>query len=183
MKKKFNITNKAIKNQKLILVISVLCLVTLFIGTSYSLLTNFDNYDKNVTTIENNGYKLSVNKTKNVINLTGMNPLNDEEGMKTKPITFTISNSGNKDINNLKIKLVKSKDKKTTLDEAKIKFSISIDAGHTFSDPHSIVETDNAILYMSNFEKGKTQTFYLRVWVNGDETDNSVYYGSLEFEF
>ena len=43
--KKEGITDNAISKQRKILIFSVLCVVTLFLGTSYSLLTNFDKTD------------------------------------------------------------------------------------------------------------------------------------------
>ena len=40
--KKLSLTDKAILRQKKILIVAVMFVVTLFIGSSYALLTNFD---------------------------------------------------------------------------------------------------------------------------------------------
>ena len=52
--KKSGFTENTVRKQKKILVIAVICVITLFIGTSYSLLTNFDTKnDNNVLSFEN----------------------------------------------------------------------------------------------------------------------------------
>ena len=185
IKKKPTITEMAIKNQKTILVIAVCLIITLFVGTSYSMLTNFDNYNPNTMQIEKNGGKISVNNTKDIVTLTSRIKYNDEDGIKeTRAVVFTITNTGDKDINNLKIKLVKDKDKVSDLDENNIKYSLSTDLGVNYTNTRLLKDNDNIIETIDILKKDKSLTVYLKVWVSESETlDNANYYGNIEFDF
>ena len=77
--RKNSITDRAINKQKKILIIAVFCVITLFISSSYALLTNFDKTD-NVITIKSGN--LTVTVAADTINLNNKLPESDESGLQ-----------------------------------------------------------------------------------------------------
>ena len=129
--KKASLTEVAIKKQKQILIIAVICVITLFIGSSYALLTNFDKTD-NVVTFKTGNLNMSVNNTDGLINLNNKLPESDETGLQNAtPVVLTLTNTGTIDIMKFEVKLVKedSTTNVSTLDEKYIKYAISTDGG------------------------------------------------------
>ena len=66
--KKFSITDIAMMKQKKFLIIAIMCVVTLLVGSSYALLTNFDKTDE-VVTFKTGNLNMTVNNT--LITLNG----------------------------------------------------------------------------------------------------------------
>ena len=79
--KKRGITDAAINKQRKILIIAIFCVITLFISTSYALLTNFDKTD-NVVVFQTGNLNMSVNNTEGLINLNNKFKKNHELQVK-----------------------------------------------------------------------------------------------------
>lgn len=151
-REKLSITENAIKKQKKILIIAVFCIITLFAGTSYALLTNFDTSDTFIEFSENDK-SIKVNKLKSI----KLNKISKEEDLeKIKPIVLTFTNNGNVDIDKYIVKLINDKD-------IKVKYMVSTDLGVTYGDAKTL---DENIYTGSNLEVKKSKTIYLKVWVD-----------------
>ncbi len=184
MKKKNGITDKAIQKQKQILVVAVLLVITLFIGTSYSLLTNFDQ-NNSVTEFVSGNLKLRVNDPlKGLISLSGTASSNDEEGLKNAiPMVLTFTNTGSQDIKKYVVKL--EKDKTSTIDTNYIKYAISLDNGVSYTKP-SILANSNDIIYTGyNLGLNKSKTIFLKVFLDSSlnsTNKTNVYNGKMTID-
>ncbi len=180
--KKSGFTENTVRKQKKILVIAVICVITLFIGTSYSLLTNFDTKnDNNVLSFENDNLKVTVNKA-GLITLDKNVPEADEIGLKKSvPTVLTITNTGNTDIT--KYSIILNKDKMTTLDEKYIKYAISTDYGVSYAKTGLLINDNKVIFKGYNLGVNKSKTIYLKLWLDLDASDDALnknYYGNIE---
>ena len=185
--KKDTLTDIVIKKQKRILIIAVFCVITLFIGSSYALLTNFDKTD-NVVNFKTGNLNMSVNNTAGLINLNNKLPESDTDGLKNAtPVVLTLTNTGTLKIEGFDVKLVSenSTTNVSTLKEDYIKYAISLDNGVTYSTP-SILSTNKNIIYSGyNLAVDKSVTIYLKVWIDenaGNNAINKAYYGSIKVD-
>ena len=132
--------------QKKILIIAVLCVITLFIGTSYALLTNFDKTD-NVITIKSGNLTMTV--ANDLITLSNKLPESDTDGLtNATPVIITLTNTGTIDIMKYDVKLVKedSTTNVSTLEDQYIKYVISTDGGTNYNTA-SILTSNNNIIF------------------------------------
>ncbi len=181
--KKEGITDNAISKQRKILIFSVLCVVTLFLGTSYSLLTNFDKTD-DVVSFKTGDLNMTVNNT--LINLENKLPETDDSGLKnSKPVVLTLTNTGSLTIMKFDVKLITNSKKESTLENKYLKYAISTDNGVSYSSPE-ILSTNSSIIYSGyNLVPNASKTVYLKVWINkdaGNEALNKTYYGSVKVD-
>lgn len=85
--------NKVSGRNKIKLVVVLACLITLLgIGFSYAYYRLNKNQD-NSNVAGSKCFKLELLNEKNVINLTNMYPISDEEGKNLIPYTFTLTNT------------------------------------------------------------------------------------------
>ena len=185
--KKRGITDAAINKQKKILIIAIFCVITLFISTSYALLTNFDKTD-NVVVFQTGNLNMSVNNTEGLINLNNKLPESDTDGLaNATPIVLTLTNTGTILIQGFDVKLVSenSTTNVSTLSEDYIKYAISLDNGSTYQTP-SILSSNNNIIYTGyNLAVDASVTIYLKVWIDenaGNNAINKTYYGSIQVD-
>ena len=185
--KKRGITDAAIKKQKKILIIAIFCVITLFISTSYALLTNFDKTD-NVVVFQTGNLNMSVNNTEGLINLNNKLPESDTNGLaNATPVVLTLTNTGTMLIQGFDVKLVaeNSTTNVSTLSADYIKYAISLDNGSTYQTP-SILSSNNNIIYTGyNLDVNKSVTIYLKVWIDenaGNNAINKTFYGSIQVD-
>ncbi len=175
--RKKSFTEKIMGKRNIIVTVAVILVITLFIGTSYSLLTNFD-IPNNAIIIEDDDLRMTMNNTDGKIMLKNRNPESDEMGQKNSaPIVLTFSNTGN--VNIMKFEVILNKESNTTLDEKDIRYSYSTDLGVHYSEPQNL---DNNIIYTGyNLLNNKAKTMYLKIWIDEDASDaiNKEYYGKV----
>ena len=185
--KKRGITDAAINKQKKILIIAIFCVITLFISTSYALLTNFDKTD-NVVVFQTGNLNMSVNNTEGLINLNNKLPESDTDGLaNATPIVLTLTNTGTILIQGFDVKLVSenSTTNVSTLSEDYIKYAISLDNGATYQTPSILSSNDNIIYTGYNLAVDASVTIYLKVWIDenaGNNAINKTYYGSIQVD-
>ena len=185
--KRRGITDAAINKQRKILIIAIFCVITLFISTSYALLTNFDKTD-NVVVFQTGNLNMSVNNTEGLINLNNKLPESDTDGLaNATPIVLTLTNTGTILIQGFDVKLVSenSTTNVSTLSEDYIKYAISLDNGATYQTPSILSSNDNIIYSGYNLEVDKSVTIYLKVWIDenaGNNAINKTYYGSIQVD-
>ena len=78
------------KVSRIIIAISLICLIGIGVSFGYYLISK--NQDNN-NVAGSKCFKLELSNEKNEINLTNMYPINDEEGKKLTPYSFTITNT------------------------------------------------------------------------------------------
>ena len=130
---KKNLTEKIMSKKNQVLIIAVFCVITLFLGTSYALLTNFDKTD-NVITIKSGNLTMTV--ANDLITLNNKLPESDTDGLtNATPVIITLTNTGTIDIMKYDVKLVKedSTTNVSTLEDQYIKYAISTDGGTTYT--------------------------------------------------
>lgn len=174
--KKKSFTEKIMGKQKVILGFAVALIITLFAGTSYSLLTSFD-MPNNAIIIKDGDLRMTMNNTDGEIVLKDKSPESDEVGLKNAtPIVLTFSNTGN--INIMKYEVMLNKEGNTTIDEKNIRYSYSTDLGVHYTVPKSL---DNNIIYTGyNLFNNKAKTMYLKIWIDGKSNEvNKEYYGKI----
>ena len=112
---KDKITNAIIDKQKKILVVSVFFVITLFISSSFALLTSFDQTEE-VIVFSTGNLHMTINNTDGLVNLSNKLPINDEIGLEEAiPITLILSNTGTILIDGYEISLVSDIEKESTL--------------------------------------------------------------------
>ena len=96
--KKPPLTNRAMANQKKILIIAVVCVVALLISTSYAVLTSFDQTDDAVITFTTGNLAMTISREASEITLTTLSnklPEGDDTGLlNATPIPLTFKNTG-----------------------------------------------------------------------------------------
>ena len=182
---KKNLTERAMDKQKKILIIAMLFVVTLFIGTSYALLTNFDKTD-NVITIKSGNLTMTV--ANDLITLNNNLPESDTDGLtNATPVVITLTNTGTIDIMKYDVKLVKedSTTNVSTLEEQYIKYAISTDGGTTYNIANILTSNNNIIFTGYNLAVNESKTIYLKTWIDETAKNNAVgktYYGSIKVD-
>ncbi len=182
---KKNLTERAMDKQKKILIIAVLCVITLFIGTSYALLTNFDKTD-NVITIKSGNLTMTVSN--DLITLNNKLPESDAEGLaNSTPVVITLTNTGKIDIMKYDVKLVKedSTTNVSTLEDQYIKYAISTDGGTNYNTANVLTSNNNIIFTGYNLAVDSSKTIYLKTWIDEAAKNNAVgktYYGSIKVD-
>ena len=182
---KKSLTDKLRNNQSKILIIAIFCIITLFLGTSYALLTNFDKTN-NVITIKSGNLTMTV--ANDLITLNNKLPESDTDGLtNATPVIITLTNTGTMDIAKYDVKLVKedSTTNISTLEDQYIKYAISKDGGTTYSSASTLTTNDNIIFTEYDLAVDESTTIYLKTWIDENAKNNAVgktYYGSIKVE-
>ena len=181
--RKSSITDRAINKQKKILIIAVFLVITLFISSSYALLTNFDKTD-NVITIKSGNLTMTI--AGDTVNLNNKLPVSDEDGLRETPTTITLTNTGTMNIEGYDVKLISEEgtNNVSTLDSKYIKYAISLD-NTTFSDPQILSSNNNIIYTDYNLAVNASKTLYLKVWIDnaaGNNAINKTFYGTVKVD-
>ena len=184
--KKLSLTDKAILRQKKILIVAVMFVVTLFIGSSYALLTNFDKTSE-VINIKVGNMNASVT-TNESISLENKLPETDASGKQNAtPVEITITNTGTINIQKYEIKLLSEEGKTSTLEYQYIKYAISLD-GTNYLEAKNLNDSNNIVYTGYNLKTDnnkKTKIIYLKVWIDetaGNNGLNKTFYGALSVD-
>ncbi len=177
--KKKSFTEKLIRNQAIFFPIVIVLVITMLVGTSYSLLTNFDT-SNNAIVVKEGDMRMTINNTEGKIALKNRSYISDKEGLKNAtPIIISLSNTGNFLITKFDVMLEVLN--KTTLDRKYLKYAYSTDSGVNYSDPENLGE-DGIIYTGYNLLNNKSRMLYLKIWI--DEASgvlgvNKSFYGNI----
>ena len=186
---KKNRTNYSIQNKYLI--IAVFMIVTLFMGSSYALLTNFDNSGWEVLSFKDNDLNLTL-RSSNPIVLNDKFIQSDAEGLRNNPITLTFTNtdailgdSKNLNIKKYEIKLISKENSNSNIDYSYIKYAVSFN-NVKYNVTGNLSESNNVIYTDYNLQAGKSKTIYLKLWLDKDKITNESeilgkeFYGAID---
>ena len=182
---KKNLTEKIMNKKNQVLIIAIFCVISLFLGTSYALLTNFDKTD-NVITIKSGNLTMTV--ANDLITLSNKLPESDTDGLtNATPVIITLTNTGTMDIMKYDVKLVKedSTTNVSTLEDQYIKYAISTDGGTTYSSANILTTNENIIFTGYNLAVDESTTIYLKTWIDENAKNNAIgktYYGSIKVD-
>ena len=181
--RKSSITDRAINKQKKILIIAVFLVITLFISSSYALLTNFDKTD-NVITIKSGNLTMTI--AGDTVNLNNKLPVSDADGLTENPTVITLTNTGTMNIEGYDVKLISEEgtNNVSTLDSKYIKYAISLD-NTTYTEPKLLSSNNNIIYTGYNLAVNASKTLYLKVWIDnaaGNNAINKTFYGTIKVD-
>ena len=184
--KKKNVLNKILHNQLIVTCITVFMVVFILIGASYAILT-----DGEKEIIETNNVNIQVGNMQAVLSskskpfsFEGANqkPIPDSVGIIQEPYSFSLSNTGGKDIAYYEIRMVDQENKQSTLAHKYVRFSIQKD-DNDYKEPSNLGDV-NSILYSgTNLLKGETVNFNLKMWIDEKASSkalNKELYGAIE---
>lgn len=153
-------------------------LVTSVISTSYGFYRQNSNQTNELVT---GVLDTSFEEKTNSISLYNTYPMNDLEGLKTDPYSFTIRNVGTIDSFYV-IYLIDDTNISNNLDRTKIKYSINNGNPLNLKNTKSI---DDA-LSIGRLNVGESITFDLRLWIDEIETSetvsNKIFRASIEVQ-
>ena len=177
--KKEKLTDKLMKKQNKVLIIAVFCILTVVIGSSYALLTNFDQTEE-VITVSTGNLTMTINNV--LVELNNKLPESDANGLtNASPVTVTITNTGTMTIMKYELKLLNDSTETSTLPYNYIKYAISED-GTNYGTPQNLGSVNNIIFAGYSLEVNASKTIYLKAWVDesaGNNALNKTFYGSV----
>ena len=174
----YELDKKDIKKEKYILILMIFTIVVLLIGSSYALLTNYDETNEIVTFKTGN---LNMSVQADTIDLSGKLPESDESGLlNSEPIIINLTNTGTMNIKGYDLKLVSEDGKESTLSDLHIKYAISLDNGKTYQETSNLGEDNNIIHKGYNLAVGNSKTIYLKIWID-EASGNLALNASLNF--
>jgi len=188
--KKPPLTNRAMANQKKILIVAVVCVVALLISTSYAVLTSFDQTDDAVITFTTGNLEMSISREQSEITLTTLSnklPEGDDTGLlNATPIPLTFENTGTITIGKYSVSLIAETDTENVsdLNQSFIRYAVSED-GTTYGEATSLNTNNNIIFTGTNLAVDATKTIYLKIWISdtaGNDALNKSFYGSIQVD-
>ena len=173
------------KNFKRNLIINVLIIavaIFLFKGISYSAESDkiTENKDLLIKT-ENMQVVLNIPNEKYNFLDTMKESVSDSIGMNQKGYLFSIKNTGSIPIEYYEIRLVDQEGKVSTLPHKYLRFTISKDNGK-YEEVKNLGDNDSIIYYGYNLDIGKSSTYNLKMWIDGEEIEalGKELYGAIE---
>ena len=161
------------KSKSRILLIStiIIFILTIFIGTSYSLWQTINTQDS-VNTATTKCFNVEITSQKNSISLENAYPITNEKGKKLTPFSFTITNtcdifaSYSVSLESLKGTTLASKFLNAMINNEEIKKLSDYEA----TDTVNTGSVENHILAKGSLGSGDSEDYTLRVWIDYDTT-------------
>lgn len=181
---------KAITREAQFTIVSIFFVTIIMISSAYAVFSSVQKQESyNTLTVGTLKIDFDQSSTDmgNIINLNGAYPTSDEEGQKTPPYSFKITNSGTLDAY-YKIRIVDDTDminedgcQDNLLPKEKIK--VSINGGTPFL--LNSTEANNYIVNDGNLNASESRTFSIRIWIDetaGNEVLGKHYHGKIVVE-
>ena len=166
----------------MLLVISLLLVISITIGTSYSLWKKVE-VQKEQNIVESSCFSIEFSESSN-INLKNAMPISDTSGLKKTPYTFTIKNTCNADS---KTKISLNVLNSSTMDTSIIKFSMKYGSLanstpvllNTFNKGESSTNVKESYLVKEDIIRGNEEkTYSIYLWMDesaGNEYMNKIF--------
>lgn len=187
--KKFNIS-KLVKREAMFTVLSVITVTILTLSSTYAIFSSVqkaEKYNKLKTGTLEISYEDTDAGMGNIINLNGAYPESDEEGRKTNPYTFTITNVGSLTAK-YKIKILDDEEMiaedgcvDNLLPKDKIKYSLNGGTPQLLSE----IESTDYNIYEGLLGVGISKNYSIRIWIDesaGNEVLGTHYHGKIVVE-
>ena len=173
------------KNIKRNIVVNALIIavaIFLFKGISYSA--------ENSDVVENKDVLIKTENMQVVLNIPNekyefldnlANSVSDSIGLNQKGYDFSITNTGTIPIEYYEIRLVDQEGKVSTLPHKYLRFTINKDNGE-YEEVKNLGDNDSILYYGYNLDVGRSSTYNLKMWIDGEETEalGKELYGAIE---
>ena len=156
------------KNKIILVIILILISLIALVGSSYALLTK--SFKSKKLSMEVGTLKIDFAEG-NAINMVNAVPMTDNDGMKTTPYTFTITNGG--DINAY-YTVSNEEELSNTLDTSYLRMKLTGSDGYD-SGIKTVKELGTETYKLIDdtlLETGKSVTYELRMWISQDAGNN-----------
>ena len=161
------------KKNIIFVTISLIVLLSLGIGLSYSMWNMSNSQDtNNVIATTSECFDISLTNQSNSINLENAYPISDEKGKKLTPFTFTVKNtcdmtiSYSVNLESLKDSTLASKFLKVMINNEEIKKLNEYESTDTINSG----SIESRILAKGTLSKGDSNNYSLRLWIDYDTT-------------
>lgn len=168
------------KYKFLLIGISLMLILTIFIGTSYSLWIMSNTQDKENIIAASKCFDVSITSQKNSISLENAYPITNESGKKLTPFSFTVTNTCDifasyaVSLESLQGTTLASKFLNAMINNEEIKKLSDYDGTDTINSG----SIESHILAKGSLGGGDSEDYTLRLWINYDTTmedlDNEV---------
>ena len=173
---------KHIKRNLIINVAIIAVAIFLFKGISYSAESKDAKENKDVV-IKTMNMQVVLNIPNEKYNFldTIKESVSDEVGINQKGYNFSITNTGSMPIEYYEIRLVDQEGKVSTLPHKYLRFTINKDKGK-YEDVKNLGDNDSILYYGYNLDVGKSSTYNLKMWIDGEEINalGKELYGAIE---
>ena len=182
--------SKAFTREAKFTILSIFVVTIVMISSAYAIFSTVQKQES-YNTLTVGTLKIDFDATStdmgNIINLNGAYPTSDEEGQKTNPYSFRITNSGTLAAA-YKVKIIDDQDminedkcQDNLLPKANIK--VSINGGTPFL--LNSVESNEYIINSDTLNPGGNKNFAIRIWIDensGNEVLGKHYHGKIVVE-
>ena len=181
---------KAFSRETKFTIVSIFLLIIVMISSAYAIFSSIqkqENYNTLTVGTLKIDFDASSTDMGNIINLNGSYPISDEDGQKTNPYSFRITNSGTLAAA-YKVKIIDDQDminedkcQDNLLPKTNIK--VSINGGTPFL--LNSVESNEYIINSDTLNPGGNKNFAIRIWINensGNEVLGKHYHGKIVVE-
>ena len=156
------------KNKIILVIILILISLIALVGSSYALLTK--SFKSKKLSMQVGTLKIDFADS-NIISMTNAAPMTDEDGLKTTPYTFTITNTGD-----IKAYYTVSNEEElaNTLDTSYLRIKLIGDDGYD-SGVKTVKDLGTETYRLINETElavGKTVTYKLYMWISSDAGNN-----------
>ena len=175
------ISDGALKKQKRLLIIAVIGVVFLFLGSSYALLTNFDDTNT-VMTISTGNLSMAINDSTSLVTLSDKIPETEVSGLaNSTPVPLVLTNTSEVGLAKYVVKLIADPNQTSDLLPQYIRYAVSTDGGNTYGK--SLLLSESNILYVGyNLADDASKTLYFKMWIDenaGSSATDKSFYGSI----
>lgn len=160
-----------LKSRILLISTIIIFILTIFIGTSYSLWQTINTQDS-VNTATTKCFNVEITSQKNSITLENAYPISNEKGKKLTPFSFTITNtcdifaSYTVSLESLKGTTLSSKFLNAMINNEEIKKL----SDYEITDTVNTGSIESHILAKGSLGSGDSEDYTLRVWIDYDTT-------------
>ena len=181
---------KAFSRETKFTIVSIFLLIIVMISSAYAIFSSIqkqENYNTLTVGTLKIDFDASSTDMGNIINLNGSYPISDEDGQKTNPYSFRITNSGTLAAA-YKVKIIDDQDminedkcQDNLLPKTNIK--VSINGGTPFLLNN--VESNEYVINSDTLNPGGNKNFAIRIWINensGNEVLGKHYHGKIVVE-
>ncbi len=156
------------KNKIIMIIILVLISLIALLGSSYALLTK--SFKSKKLSMQVGTLKIDFADS-NIISMTNAAPMTDEDGLKTTPYTFTITNTGD-----IKAYYTVSNEEElaNTLDTSYLRMKLIGDDGYDsgIKTVKNLGTETYRLINETELAVGKTVTYKLYMWISSDAGNN-----------
>ena len=160
--KKKNILNKIINNQFLVTTVTVFMVAFILIGASYAILSSEDELDTTNVNIKIGNMQAVLSSSSEPYTFTEdyQKGVSDASGMSQDSYDFSLTNTGDSNIEYYEIRLVNQENKSSTLPHKYVRFSIKSN-DLDYSLPVNLGEASSILYSGTNLESGEKINFEL----------------------